>query len=432
VLLRLKQLGRKILGERVIHTARVTRGHFAAWWYRYPAKDLRVIGVTGTNGKTTTATMIAKILSDAGFKVGLLTTVQIRIGDRVLPNTTKMTNPPASMIQKLLQKMAKERCDYVVLEVTSHALHQERVFGVPFYGTVFTNLTHDHLDYHKNFQGYREAKLRLFRNNPTVSVINRDDTSWEYFAGSPALHTFTYGLSPRADVRAIRARAGVDGSTFTAVYQGQTQPLTLAVPGKFNISNALAAVSLGLGIGLHLSQIAESLSTFSGVPGRMEIIDSGQKFRVFVDYAHSPDAFQRIYETIVPSVKGRIIHVFGATGDRDKTKRPILGAIAAAHADFCIVTDEDPYTENPKTIIDQVAKGIVQAGRGSNRKKEGVDFWRILDRRVAIRKAFSLARSGDVVLLTGKGAEEVMVVGDKKVPWDDRKVAREELHGHTS
>lgn len=422
-----KQVARKVLGERTMHAARVARGRLAAWWYRYPGRNLRVIGVTGTNGKTTTATMIGKILSDAGFKIGLLTTVQIKIGDTELPNTTKMTNPPPSMIQRFLRKAFKERCDYVVLEVTSHALHQERIFGVPMFAAVFTNLTHDHLDYHKTFQAYREAKLRLFENHPTYSVVNRDDASWEYFAGEPALHTLTYGLSPRVDVRAILARAGVDGSSFTVVYLGETHPFVLPVPGKFNISNTLGAISVGLAVGLHLSQIAESLRTFTGVPGRMEVIDGDQKFRVFVDYAHTPDAFQRIYETVAPSVKGRIIHVFGATGDRDKTKRPILGAIAAAQADFCIITNEDPYGENPKVIIDQVAKGIVQADRGTNRKKEGVDFWRILDRREAIRKAFELARPGDVVLLTGKGAEQVMVVGDKKVPWDDRVVAREEL-----
>lgn len=404
------------------------RGWLAAVWYGYPGRKLKVIGVTGTNGKTTTCFMIADILEEAGFRVGMATTVEFRIGYKRMVNTTKMTTISPFTLQRLLKNMVEAGCRYAILEVTSHALHQERVYGIPFDSAVFTNLTHDHLDYHRTFERYREAKLGLFANHPRLAVVNIDDKSAPYFLEPSAGTRLTYGFGKKADVRAERAQYQKDATAINLITPVGKTDFVLPVPGAFNIYNALAAVSVGIGHSIPLTTIARALARFAGVSGRMEKIEQGQPFRVIVDYAHSPDAFKQIYSALKPTAEGKIIHVFGATGDRDRTKRPILGAIAARYADYVILTDEDPYSEDPRKIIEAVADGVVRSSRGDrNRKKEGRDFWKILDRREAIAKAFSLAKRGDIVLLTGKGAETAMVVGDRKIPWDERQVAREEL-----
>jgi UDP-N-acetylmuramoyl-L-alanyl-D-glutamate--2,6-diaminopimelate ligase len=424
----IKKIISNIIGhEGVLFTHRV-RSRLAAALYRYPSSNLKVIGITGTNGKTTTAFMVAEILERAGFTVGMATTVEFRVAGQRRPNTTKMTTISPFALQKFLRQLVDVKCQFAVLEVTSHAIIQERIFGIPFDTAVFTNLTHDHLDYHQSFAAYRDAKLQLFAHHPRLAVINLDDKSSGHFLALPAIRQISYGLGTRAAVRAERVRFTRDGTSCQIVTPVGEGMLTLPLPGTFNVYNALAAVSVGIGHDLPLPGITRALAAFPGVPGRMERIDCGQPFSVFVDYAHTPDAFQQIYSALVPATSGRILHVFGATGDRDRTKRPILGAIAAKYADFLFITDEDPYSEDPWKIIETVADGVVRAGRSAkDRRKEGEQFWKILDRREAIAKAFSMARPGDVVLLTGKGAENVMVVGPRRVPWDDRQVAREEL-----
>lgn len=429
----IKQFFRRLLGEEGVLITHRFRSRLAAAWYGYPGRRLKVIGVTGTNGKTTTCFLIAHILQAAGHRVGMATTVEFLVGGRRIPNTTKMTTMSPYALQRLLRQMADAGAEYAVMEVTSHAIKQERIFGIPFDVAVFTNLTHDHLDYHETFEEYREVKLRLFaglpgQSHPRASVVNTDDKSGHQFLQFPADLKLTYGTDVAANVRATNIRFSPRGTELRVISPGgSTIELTLPLPGRFNVYNALAAMTATLACGVKLATAVQAVEGFGGVPGRMEKIDTRQPFLVLVDYAHTPDAFQQIYATIRPGLSGKIIHVFGATGDRDKTKRPILGAIAAKHADYIILTDEDPYSEDPKKIIDEVAEGVIRAGRGVGRMKESKQFWKVLDRRRAIAQGLSLADRGDIVLITGKGAEQAMVVGAKHVPWDERKIVREEL-----
>ena len=424
----LKRLVRSLIGEEGVLLTHRLRGRLAAFFYGYPARKLKVIGVTGTNGKTTTAFMIARILEESGKVVGMATTVEFRVAKRRTRNTVKMTTLSPFALQRLLKEMVEADCEYAVLEITSHAIKQERIHGIPFDTVVFTNLTHDHLDYHQSFEDYRATKVKLFEMHPHVAVVNADDKSASFFLKPPIEKKITYGLHGGADVQAGQLKFLTQATILELTAYGERLEFSLPIPGKFNVYNALAATGAALGIGVDLPLVTRALGTFQGVPGRMEKVDQGQPFVVYVDYAHTPDAFQQIYATTRPATSGKIIHVFGATGDRDKTKRPLLGAIAAQHADYLVVTDEDPYSEDPVAIMNAVADGVIRASRSSRtRKVDGVHFWKILDRREAIAKALSLAKRGDIVLLTGKGDENVMVVGDEKVPWDDREVAREEL-----
>ncbi|MBI2263304.1 UDP-N-acetylmuramoyl-L-alanyl-D-glutamate--2,6-diaminopimelate ligase [Candidatus Berkelbacteria bacterium] len=403
------------------------RGFAAALIYGFPGRKIKVIGVTGTNGKTTTCHLIAAILEEAGYKVGMTTTIDFKIGKKVWPNLTKMTVVSPFLLSKMLSLMVKNKCDFAVLETTSHAIKQYRNFGIPYFAVVLTNLTHDHLDYHQSFAEYRETKGRLFAHNATVHVVNKDDKEADYFLSFKARQKITYGLLNHPDVLAKKILTEPGGSLFTAITpQGQIT-IDLPLPGRFNLENALAAIAATTALGIDLTVIKKALEKTPTIAGRMEKIENNKGFTVLVDYAHSPDAFNKIYQTLLQIKKGRIIHVFGATGDRDKTKRPIMGAIAGRFADFIILTDEDPYSEDPAKIIEEVAKGVPRGATKQKPMVEGKNFWLILDRKEAIQKAISLAQKDDIVIITGKGAEEFMVVGDKKVPFSDREVARELL-----
>lgn len=402
------------------------RGILAAFLYRFPGRRLKVIGVTGTNGKTTTCHMITKILEEAGHKVAAATTVNFKIGYRQRANLTKMTTISPFALQKFLREAVQAKCYWAVLETTSHAILQNRVWGIAYLAAVFTNLTHDHLDYHQSFEHYKRTKGKLFEK-AKIGIINSDDKAASYFLSLPTAQKFTYAIENKADVSARKIFYEEGSSLFTAVTSEGQVAIDLSLPGRFNIYNALAALATGLALGVDLETCKKGLEKMRTVPGRMEEISEGQKFHVFVDYAHSPDALENIYKTISQVKKGRIISVLGATGDRDRTKRPIMGALAGRFADLVIVTNEDPYSEDAWEIIEQVAQGVPRGAHQDNPKIEGKNFWKILDRRQAILKALSLAKEDDIVLLTGKGAEEFMVVKDKRVPFSDRKVARELL-----
>lgn len=427
----IKQKLRSFLPEPVILLSHKLRAIVAALWYKFPARRMTVIGVTGTNGKTTTVNMIADILEHAGKMVCVTSTVEFRIGAKRIPNRTKMTVISPFLLQKFLRDAVAAGCSHAVIETTSHAIVQFRNWGIKYDTVVLTNITHDHLDYHLSYQQYRDTKAKLFSFNPRIAVVNADDKAAKQFLRLPAGRHLGYGIdtppSQHVDVVARKVLPEAGGTMFTAVTPVGQVVINLKTPGNFNVLNALAALCVGIGHGISLNVIKLALERFKPVAGRMEKIDEGQPFTVIVDYAHTPDAFEQIYQTLRPVAKGKIIHVFGATGDRDKTKRPILGAIAGRYADYIIVTDEDPYHEDPMTIIEEVAKGVPRGAPKSRPKIEGKTFWKILDRRQAVHKAFSLAKRGDIVLLTGKGHEEVMVVGDEFVPYSDRKVAREEL-----
>jgi UDP-N-acetylmuramyl-tripeptide synthetase len=334
-------------------------------------------------------------------------------------------------LQKFIRDAVKAGCHYLVLETTSHAIVQERIWGIKPKIAVLTNITHDHLDYHKTAEEYREAKARIFTKTQT-GILNIDDKSATYFMRIPMPKTITYGAEgaertrpARPDILAKKIILEPTGSMFTVITPDSQIAINLKLPGKFNIYNAVAALSVAYDLNIHLNVVKDALENIETIPGRMETIDMGQSFSVIIDYAHSPDALEKIYTTLEAAKRGKIIAVLGACGDRDRSKRPIMGALAGRYADIVILTNEDPYTEDPVKIIEEVAAGVPR-GMGKT-KTGGENFFKVLDRKDAIEKAFDLASSGDIVIITGKGAEECMVVGHEKVPWSDKKVVKELL-----
>jgi UDP-N-acetylmuramoyl-L-alanyl-D-glutamate--2,6-diaminopimelate ligase len=434
----MKKILRKILPESLILWTHKLRAILAAYWYGFPAKKMIVVGVTGTNGKTTTVTLITKILEEAGHKVGSITTIGFSIAGKYEKNNLKMTTFPPFFAQKKIKEMEKAGCEYLVLETTSQAAIQYRLWGIPIDVEVFTNITHDHLDYHKTFAEYKKAKGAIFESlsksfrKPGVkkiAIINDNDPEANYFKSFDADLTLIYRIDKEAKTRseivARKIRCDIDGSSFEAVTPLGDTRIRLHLPGRFNIENALAAIACGVSQNVSLSRIKSALEAIQLVEGRMESINEGQDFAVIVDYAHTPDALKKIFETVRPATIGRLISVGGATGRRDTTKRPILGALMGKYADIVIVTDEDPYDEDPEKIAEAVIKGVMRAGE--KKFVENNNFFKIMDRKKAIEKAISMAKKGDTVLITGKGAEEVMAVGDKLVPFSDRKIARDPL-----
>lgn len=391
--------------------------------YGFPARSARVIMVTGTNGKTTTVAYIAKMLIEAGHKVGVNSTAFYSFGDGVLePNTSNRTVNDIFEVQALLARMKQSGCDYIVMEVTSMALVQHRVWGVPCDVAVMTNLTQDHLDYHKTMERYAEAKGILFARRPKLIVLNRDDGWYDFYNKYEAAERkVTYGTAPDATVRIAEADLGSRGSDVTLKVEGEhTLAFRTNLPGKFNVYNAAAAATVGYYLHLEPEQIAKGLASLASVPGRMERIDEGQRFEVVIDYAHTPDALQNLLDTLRHLTKGKLWVVFGATGDRDRGKRPIMGEIAGKLADRIILTDDEPYYEDPATIRAAVLEGIVQGG-GETKTTE------IADRKEAIIKAVSEARPRDIVVVTGMGHEQFRIVKGERQPWSDAAIAREAL-----
>lgn len=389
--------------------------------YGFPARKLKVIGITGTNGKTTTAHYIASILEAAGYKVGMSTTTTFKVGEKEADNEINMTVANPFAIQRLLKEMRTSKVDWLVLEVTAHSLSQNRLWGIPFHTAVFTNLTQDHLDYYQTMDNYATAKAKLFKHATQNAVLNHDDEWFNFFSQVASQHKYTYGVNADSDVRLIKANLRPNSTqiTFQLMEKGVIEA-RLNLAGKFNVYNALAAASVGAALELSPEIIKKGLERVHQVPGRMEVIRAGQKFTVIVDYAHSPDALRNLFETLRPLTRGRLITVFGATGDRDKLKRPLMGTIAAKNTNIAIVTDDEPYTENPKAIRADVLEGAKMA----NAECEIIE---IGDRRAAIAKAYELAKADDTVAILGMGHEKFRVIGTKRVPWDERKIAYELL-----
>ncbi len=422
----IKSYFRKILPSSIILWTHKVRGMLAALIYRLPAKNIRVIMVTGTNGKTTTCHMINAILKAANYRVAMATTIDFKIDNKEWKNTSKMTTLSPFALQKFIREAVKAGCHWLVLETTSHAIAQHRIWGIKPKIAVLTNITHDHLDYHGNLEEYRNTKAKIFKE-AEVSIINLDDKSASYFQHLDLPKVIFYGIDSKPDLLAKKIILEPTGSMFTVITPIGQVAINLNLPGKFNIYNALGALAVGVEFQLNLELIRSALESITNIPGRMEKVELGQPFTVIIDYAHTPDALEKIYQTLELTRKGRLIAVFGACGDRDRSKRPIMGALAGRFADIVIVTDEDPYSEEPVKIIEEVASGVNRGETKSNPKIPGKNFFKILNRRDAIEKAFELAQSDDVVLITGKGAEECMVVKDKKIPWSDRKVIKELL-----
>lgn len=390
--------------------------------YGHPAKNLKVIAVTGTNGKTTTVNYINEILKEAGLKTAMFSTALIEIGGKRQINDLNATVGTTNRMQEFFRDAKKAEADYVVLEITSHALDQHKLDGVPIEAAVMTNLTQDHLDYHKTMENYAAAKGRLFSGEPKFIVLNRDDEWYDYFnqflAGEQKI---TYGENIEADARIDYFKLYKKGSEATIVIDHQTKlHLATALPGKFNVDNMTAAAATAYVLGMKLNDIVEGVANLEGVPGRFERVVEGLGYDVIVDYAHTPDALEKLLEAAKSVTKNRVILVFGATGDRDKGKRPLMGEIAARLADRIVLTDEESYDEDPQVIRDQVRDGIERA-QGSAKLTE------IPDRREAIAKALSIATKNDTILITGMGHEQFRIINGERLPWNDADVVREIL-----
>ncbi len=439
----MKKLIRSFLPQTFIDRWHALQAWLAAAFCGFPARKLSIIGITGTDGKTSVSHYVTQLLHDADFRVGMLTTVAISIRGKRTLNKTKMTTLTPFALHRYLKAMVDAGCTHAVVETTSHALSQHRVDGIYYDVVVFTNLSHEHLDYHKTMTDYQKAKELLFARNPKIAIVNADDPAAPDFLRYPASQKFTFGildqLRPKGlplepDIAAHKLKMTSHGSEFHLTSPFGEEDFTIPIPGRFTIANALAAISVASSLGVNLPSIKHSLAQLQPVEGRLEHINEGQSFDIIVDFAHTPNGLQQVYSTLRPMVKGKLIAVLGAAGNRDKSKRPILGALAGQFADYIIITNEDPGTEDPRTIIDAVAAGVPRGRPNPEeaKKGEGHWWWRVTDRREAIQKAISLAGAGDLVLITGKGGEHVMAIGDKLIPWNDARIVRDIVAQHRS
>ncbi len=392
-------------------------------FYEHPSSRLKVIGVTGTNGKTTVAFMVKAILEAAGHKSGLMGTVRYEIGDRIFP--AQRTTPESIEVQQLMSQMLKSGCDGCVMEVSSHALDQKRVLGVEFDVVIFTNLTRDHLDYHGTMENYFTAKRKLFTREQAgtkkgASVINIDDNYGVRLAEEKGLEIqLTYGLGETARLRASRIELNPDGSRFLVEMDNRRFAIRLPLIGRHNIYNALAAVGAGLALNVDVVKIQAALNNLPAVPGRLEAVRCGQPFGVFVDYAHTDDALKNVLTTLRESTRGRLLLAFGCGGSRDTGKRAKMGKVAAELADFVVITSDNPRREEPARIAAAIEEGFRSV------RSEG--YLVELDRRRAIEQIMNAAQPGDIVLLAGKGHETYQEFEDTVVPFDDRVHAQEAL-----
>ncbi|MEE3452097.1 UDP-N-acetylmuramoyl-L-alanyl-D-glutamate--2,6-diaminopimelate ligase [Dialister sp.] len=404
------------------------------YFFDYPSRNMRMIALTGTNGKTTTTHVAAHILHHAGFKTGVIGTIHALIGDRELP--THNTTPDVIDLERLLAQMAEENVTHVCMEVSSHSLVLGRVRGCEFDDAVFTNLTEDHLDFHKTMDNYAKAKAILFNmvssegqhKTGKSAWINKDDPYAHVMAEGVKnrnickLHTYSM-LDPSADLYAYDSRFTGKSSSFKLKYDGEIYTVETKLAGRFNIYNTLAAIGASLSEGISMKDILEAMKDFHSVPGRFELIDEGQPFAVVVDYAHTPDGLEKILTTAQEITKGKIIVVFGCGGDRDRLKRPIMGRIAARNADVAIVTSDNPRTEDPEAIVKEVAAGVEEV----KKKKDSLQYEILVDRRTAINRAIHLAGPEDIVLIAGKGHEDYQILKDRTIHFDDREEARKAL-----
>lgn len=386
-------------------------------FFKNPSYDFNLIGVTGTNGKTSTTYMIKSILEEKGQKVGLIGTIKNIIGEKEFK--TDNTTPESTDLQQLFWQMKNEGVDSVVMEVSSHSLDLYRVYGSKYDVAVFTNLTQDHLDFHGTMENYFNAKLKLF-NMAKYACINIDDPWGQRLKDmlSKEKEIITYAINNQADVCAKDVNIEVDKSIFTLVYKGQKQVVKLNIPGIFAVYNALSAASACIAKGMDLKTIAQGLIKIKSIAGRFEVVESNSKFTIVVDYAHTPDGLENLLKTVNSVAKGRKVLLFGCGGDRDRTKRPIMGEIAGKMADFVIVTSDNPRTENPLKIIDDILEGI---------KKTNTQFVVIPDRYEAIKYAISNAKENDFIVLAGKGHEDYQIIGTKKIHFDEREVVKQIL-----
>ncbi len=418
----------------VVPDARAAMADVAAAFYGHPSDRLDVVGVTGTDGKTTTSFLLHAVLQGTGRAAALISTVAFRVGDVAWDNASRQSTPESPDVQALLARAVTAGCTHAVVEATSHALMLDRLRGCHVDAGVFTNLTSDHLDFHGTPENYRAAKARLFQglghypkgnipkgNIKPAAILNRDDDAYAYMRDAGAADVTSYGLHPEADVRAHDVAVTAEGIRFrvTAPDGGHAVTARSPMTGRFNVYNLLAALAYAHTQGIGLEAAAEALSAAPGVPGRMRRVDAGQPYTVVVDYAHTPDSLTKVLDELRAVTPGRLIAVFGSAGERDRGKRPVMGRIAAERCEAVVLTDEDPRLEDRLTIIEEIAAGARAAGARDERT-----LLLRPDRREAIGTAVRLARPGDTILLAGKGHESCIIVGTEKTPWDEEGEAR--------
>ena len=404
---------RKIIPSFLLSWYHFGLAFLSALIYSFSSKKLKVIGVTGTKGKSTVVELAGVILENAGYKVASVSSIKFKIDKKEWPNKLKMTMPGRFKLQGFLRKAVKAGCQYAILEVTSEGILQHRQKFIDFDIALFTNLSPEHIERHGSFEKYRQAKGKLFQATKNIHVINIDDENAEYFLQFPAKKKYTYGLN-KGDIN------------------NKDLQLNLQLIGNFNIYNALAAICAGMSQGVNLETSKKALEKVREIPGRMETVIE-KPFKVIVDYAHTPDSLEKVYQTLKTNnyklKTARMICVLGACGGgRDKWKRPKLGEIAAKYCDEIILTNEDPYDEDPMEIIEQVAEGAFKEISVNPRRypRKSASIYKILDRKEAIKKALEMAKEGDTVIITGKGCEPWMCLANgKKIPWDDKKIVRE-------
>lgn len=420
---RLVKVARTILPNGILRSVedsyRISRVRLLSARYGNPAKSLKVLAVTGTNGKTTTICYLNEILKEAGYTTAMFSTAIIEIAGKSHINDLNATVADTRRMQQFFRDARKAKADYVMIEATSHALDQHKLYGVPIEAAIMTNLTQDHLDYHGTMDNYAAAKAKLFLDEPKFIVLNRDDEWFDYYDKSDASdQKMTYGVHDESDARIDHVKLYKRGSEATVVIDTQTKlELATALPGKYNVYNMTAAVTLAYLLGLKLTDIREGVANLESIPGRFERIEEGQPYDVIVDYAHTPDGLEKLLEAARAITKNRVILAFGACGDRDRAKRPIMGKIAADMADRIILTDEESYNEDPTQIRDEIRKGIEDAS-GDAKMTE------VPDRKDAIAKALSIAKAGDTVLVTGMGHERFRIIQGHKIPWNDSEIVR--------
>jgi UDP-N-acetylmuramoyl-L-alanyl-D-glutamate--2,6-diaminopimelate ligase len=410
----------------VVENTRTALADFSATFYGNPARKLKLAAVTGTNGKTTTTFLIKHICENAGLRCGLIGTVRYEIGERILPAIR--TTPESLDLQELLAQIANAGCKAAAMEVSSHALAQERVRGIEWNVTVFTNLTQDHLDFHGTMENYFEAKAKLFtalasqeQKTKPVAIVNVDDRYGQRLLDKlgKSVPVVTYGMGLRADFRASNYRAEFTGTSYQLDARGKSYLVRLPLIGRFNVTNSIGALAAAEALGINLRSAVLSLGKAPQVPGRLELVPAKRQFQVFVDYAHTPDALANVLKTLHELQPNRLIAVFGCGGDRDRQKRPLMAEMADRLADYSIITSDNPRKEDPNVIIAETEKGFQ-----SNR------YEKIADRTEAINRAVALARARDIVLIAGKGHENYQEFADYTIPFDDIQVARRAIEDH--
>lgn len=402
-----------------VENSRKTVAELACIYYDNPSEKFKLIGVTGTNGKTTITYLIKSILEASGIMTGVIGTNQNIIGDKVLvTQSTTPTTPNALELQQLFNEMAESDAECVVMEVSSHALDLDRVHGCHFDVGVFTNLTRDHLDFHKTMENYRVAKAKLF-DISDKGVVNFDDEAGKKIIVEKDCDILKVGLSDGCDLRAENISITSSGADFDAVYNGKTYHVRIAIPGKFSVYNAVCAMGAAIQLGIDMDTIIKGLASASGVTGRVEVVPTDTDYTVIIDYAHTPDGLENIISTVQEFAEGDVITLFGCGGDRDNSKRAIMGEIAGNMSDFSIITSDNPRTEDPVSIINQIEEGM---------KKTDGKYTVIVDRREAIGYALDMAKKGDVIILAGKGQETYQIIGKEKHDFDERVVVYKHLN----